>query len=409
MISVAYVVSRFPVWSEMFILREVCAVTRHLDTRLSIFSLKLRRDRLVEEARPFLKTTYYPSLRGLIHAVSTFRTSMWARNCAREVLTSYRGRPTETLKAFVTLFLAAAMIPRIQRLNVRHVHAHWATMPALAAYFIKGVIGIPYSVTAHAWDIYADTTMLREKLDGAEFVVTCTTANLDVLQHVVAHPERLFLCYHGLDFDSLPPPVFNRSSELRILAVGRLVEQKGFADLIKACHLLYQQGVAFECHIIGDGPLAIALKALIRQYRLDHVVALSGVRRQSEVFRAYHWASVLCVPSIIARDGNRDGIPNVILEAMSQGLPVVASCVSGIPEVVQPFKTGWLLAPADPTSLAETLLEVYRTPETARRRAEAAYELVRSQFDVHKNTGRLLQLFNSVDRSRGRAVSARQS
>jgi colanic acid/amylovoran biosynthesis glycosyltransferase len=394
MIPLAYILSRFPETYESFIFREVHALTRLLGTGLPIFSLKPCGDRNIhEEGRPFLKTTYYPSLRTAGRAVPTLFSSSPARACMRQVFAAYQAQPWEGTKALVTLLLAAAIIPTIRRLHLRHIHAHWATMPALAAYFIKHVSGIPYSITAHAWDIYAETTMLREKLQAAEYVVTCTAANFEELLHLGARPGRLFLCYHGLDFDRLPPPVFDRSPDLRIVAVGRLVEQKGFADLIKACHLLDQRNVPFHCHIIGDGPLVAELRDLIAHYRLDQVVSLLGSRSQREVFCAYQGGTVLCVPSVIAQNGGRDGIPNVILEAMSQGLPVVASRVSGIPEVVQPPKTGWLVPPGNAPTLAATLQEIHQMPREAWRRAVAAYELVRSQFDVHKNTATLLQLF----------------
>jgi glycosyltransferase involved in cell wall biosynthesis len=272
-------------------------------------------------------------------------------------------------------------------------------MPALAAYFIKQVCGVPYSITAHAWDIYAETTMLREKLQAAEFIVTCTATNCEELMHLGARRERVFLCYHGLEFDRL----FDRRPGLYILAVGRLVEKKGFAYLIKACDLLHQRKVPFHCQVIGDGPLTAELRRLISRHRLDHVVSLVGACSQDEVFRAYKQATILCAPSVISLNGDRDGIPNVILEAMSQGLPVVASRLSGILEAVQPNKTGWLVSPGDSFSLAATLKEIHQAPQEARRRAEAAYELVRNQFDVQKNIATLLQLFPLEIQGSGRS------
>jgi glycosyltransferase involved in cell wall biosynthesis len=273
-------------------------------------------------------------------------------------------------------------------------------MPALAAYFIKRVSGTPYSITAHAWDIYADTTMLPQKLQAAEFIVTCTAANCEALSSLGARPERVFLNYHGLDFAHLPTPTWDRDGNLRILAVGRLVEQKGFAELVTACQLLQQREVPFRCQIIGDGPLAPALQNLITHHQLAEAISLPGTLPQAEVFRAYQRASVFCAPSIIAQDGNRDGIPNVILEAMSQGLPVVASAVSGIPEVVRGDATGWLVPPGNAQSLAATLQEIQQRPEEARRRAVAAYQLVRSQFDVRDNTAALIQLFHRTTAAR---------
>jgi colanic acid/amylovoran biosynthesis glycosyltransferase len=394
MLPFAYIMSQFPETHETFILREVQALTHTLGTRLLIFSLKSCRDRIIhEEARPFLTTTRYPAVSTTLRAFPTLFRSPAARACLREVFSAYHRQPKEAGKALATLLLAAALIPTIRQLKLRHLHAHWATMPALASYFIKQVSGIPYSITAHAWDIYADTTMLRQKLQAAEFIVTCTAANCEALVGLGAHPARVFLSYHGLDFARLPPPVFDRDTTLRMLAVGRLVEQKGFADLLTACRLLRQREIPFHCQIIGDGPLAPELRNIIAQCGLGTMVSLAGTLPQPQVFQAYQQATVFCAPSVVADDGNRDGIPNVILEAMSQGLPVVASAVSGIPEVVQPEKTGWLVPPRDAQSLAATLQQIFQRPQEARRRAVAAYELVRSRFDVQENTAALIQLF----------------
>jgi glycosyltransferase involved in cell wall biosynthesis len=377
-------------------MREVSALSRALGARPPIFSLKPRLDELLEEPeRQFLETTFYPSLRTLVPAIPEVFGSPRARACVRQVLAAYRTRAGATTKALVTLLLAAAIIPTIRQLHVRHLHAHWATMPALAAYFIKRVIGIPYSITAHAWDIYKETAMLREKLEAADFVVTCTSANLEELQRLGADPARLSLCYHGLDFARLPPPIFGRGGDLRILAIGRLAETKGFADLLKACDLLHRRDIPFRCDIIGAGPLAPMLRALIAAHRLGQVVGLFDWRSHSQILCAYQRYTVLAVPSVIGRDGDRDGIPNVIMEAMSQGLPVVASQVSGIPEVVRPNATGWLVPPGNPPALAAALQETHEASKEARRRAAAAYELVRTRFDVDKNTATLLHRFGT--------------
>jgi glycosyltransferase involved in cell wall biosynthesis len=327
-----------------------------------------------------------------MRAIPLLFRSPAARACFREVRHAYHGQPREAAKACATLVLAAALVPAIQQRHIRHLHAHWATMPALAAYFLKRVSGVPYSITAHAWDIYTSNPLLREKIRAAKFVVTCTAANCKALRSLGARPEQVILCYHGLDFSTLPPPHFAREAALRILAIGRLVEQKGFSFLLKACHLLQQWGVPFHCCIIGEGQLASDLKTLMTQFGLAGAVSLRGAMPQAEIFRAYQWATVFCAPSVIAHDGNRDGIPNVILEAMSQGLPVVASQVSGIPEVIRAGVTGWLVPAQNAHTLAVTLQNIHSAPDEARRRARAAYDFVRTHFDVQTNTDALLHL-----------------
>jgi glycosyltransferase involved in cell wall biosynthesis len=203
----------------------------------------------------------------------------------------------------------------------------------------------------------------------------------------------LLLNYHGLDFACIPPPLFERGADLRILAIGRLDETKGFGYLIKACDLLHKTGVSFCCDIIGAGGLASELRAAIFHYGLGQVVKLLPPRRHGEILCAYRRYTVLAVPSVIGRDGDRDGIPNVIIEAMSQGLPVVASRVSGIPEVVEHNKTGWLVPPADHAALADALRRTHEARHEARRWAGAAYVLVRERFDGDRNTAALLSSF----------------
>jgi glycosyltransferase involved in cell wall biosynthesis len=268
-------------------------------------------------------------------------------------------------------------------------------MPALAAYFLKHTAGLRYSITAHAWDIYKDTTMLRRKMDAAEFVVTCTAANRDYLRTNIGSTAPVLLSYHGVDFSRVPLPLFERSSRPKILAVGRLVEQKGFVHLVEACRLLKEKGRDLDCQIIGEGPLRVPLTRQIDQRGLRQNVTLAGSQPLAAVFAAYREATALCVPSVVASDGDRDGIPNVIIEAMSQGLPVVASSVSGIPEIVRE-RSGWPVNSGDVPALVRALEDVVDDVEEARRRAVVAYHLVRDQFDSRKNAALLLDQFRGV-------------
>ena len=401
MVRLAYLVSQFPETHESFIVREIQAVTRTPDVELAIFSLKHCRDRIVQdEALPFVRITRYPSPWKSAYGIWTLTSRPGARRCARLVLDAYRGRPKEQAKALGTLVRAGGMMPALRRLGSPHLHAHWATMPALAAYFLKSAGGLRYSITAHAWDIYTDTTMLREKIEAAEFVVTCTGANVEHLRSLAGPGSAIVLSYHGLDFERIPAPRFERRGIASILAVGRLVEQKGFSVLVDACSLLTRRGVALDCRIIGEGPLRGALQGQIRDLGLESAVTLAGALPMTEVFEAYRKATVFCAPSVVAGDGDRDGIPNVILEAMSQGLPVVASRVSGIPEVVRDGDTGWLVSPGDAPSLAQALEQALNEHGVACQRAEGAYQLIRAQFDADRNAAELIEMFRTVSERR---------
>jgi glycosyltransferase involved in cell wall biosynthesis len=287
-----------------------------------------------------------------------------------------------------TLVLAGGVLSEARRRGVEHVHAHWATMPALAAYFMRRIEGLPYSLSAHAWDIYAERTLLREKMLAAEFVVTCTAANRETLVELGVPREKVHVSYHGLDFGALPTPRFDRTGPMRLLAVGRLVEQKGFAFLIEAAAELRRRGHALELRIIGEGPVRGALEERLTARGLEDAARLPGQLPQREVFEAYRWASCFVAPSVIASDGDRDGIPNVVLEAMSQGVPVVSTAVSGIPEVVRPGETGWLAPPGDAEALADAIEAAHRDASGALPRA--AHALVRREFDVTRNVAVLV-------------------
>jgi colanic acid/amylovoran biosynthesis glycosyltransferase len=243
--------------------------------------------------------------------------------------------------------------------------------------------------------------MLREKMDAAEFVVTCTAYNRDYLARNIGSKTPVFLSYHGVDFETLPTPTFGPRSGLAVLAVGRLVEQKGFRHLVEACAILAGSGRSVQCRIIGEGPLRESLAHEIERRRLGALVALEGVRPLAAVFDAYRQSTVLCVPSVVAGDGDRDGIPNVIIEAMSQGIPVVASDVSGIPEIVRDGRSGWLVPPADPAALARAIAEVADRPEEVASRTAAAHQLIREQFDANRNALALLERFRAVAAARG--------
>ena len=273
--------------------------------------------------------------------------------------------------------------------EVRHLHAHFAHGTTTIAWHAARIAGRPFSFTGHARDIYAGhlnpKAWLRRKLLAARFVVTCTEANR---RHLLAiAPEAdVRLVYHGLNADfarlvngSRPPP--DRNGRLRVLAVGRMVEKKGFDVLVDACARLGERDIDFEAAIVGQqGAHTAVIERRIAGYGLGDRVRLPGPMGQAELLREYRRASTLCMPSRLLPD-DRDGIPNVLVEAMAAGTPVVASAVSGIPELVAHGVNGMLVPPEDPDALADALVRLHRDTALRARLSRAGRETVARRFD----------------------------
>lgn len=289
----------------------------------------------------------------------------------------------------------------LRKRDFDHVHAHFIDRAVVVALTVGRLLDKPYSLTAHASSIYRTKILIRAKIVNAKFVVT-------VSQYNKAH---LLNTYPGLDPDKIhvlhpwvglscfiPPPARPIHERLHILSVGRLVEKKGHSYLIEACHLLQKRGLEFECRIVGGGPLKPELEKRIALYGLKERVFLIGRQPQSEVLRLLgSWADVFVLACVIAEDGDRDGIPVSLAEAMAMELPVVSTDILGIGELVQPG-TGILVPPCDPLALAEALKTIQAKGVSSRaemgRRGRA---VVDAEFNLIKGTSRLSQLFRTRD------------
>lgn len=384
---VAFVLSQFPEVHETFILREFTALdAAGLD--FVLLSLKPCRDTVVQEgAKAFLDRTFYPwdaggaawDGRGVLGAVARTRSFLpWAR---------------QPLKSAYVAWAAGRLARICRRLGVGHIHSHWATAPTSAAVVISRLLGVSYSFTAHAWDIFAGDGRLRQKARGARFVVTCTGANVRAISSMVDAEDRrkVVLNYHGVPAAAGRPAGGGGSNgALRIAAVGRLVETKGFRYLLEA---LEGADFPFELSIVGDGPLKRSLEKTAARSAAKGTVRFEGTVPNEKVFEILAASDVLVMPSVVASDGDRDGVPNVVLEAMSVGLPVVASDISGIPEAVKDGRTGILVPPRDPTAIARALGRLREAPEAAAGYARAGRELVARCFCAEANARALHGVF----------------
>jgi glycosyltransferase involved in cell wall biosynthesis len=355
---IAILVKRFPRLSETFILNEV---------------LELRRQGLPVDVYAIMdphETRSQPEAVALAHEVTYLRDgSLWrlfpiaARTIRRHPLGSLRAAGwvlTRHSRAAARNYLyALVLVDVLARSGPAHLHAHFLHSPAAIAFIARKVSGQPYSVTGHAKDIY--TTLpenLRMRCHGAKFVTTCTAANRDhLVQDVGLEPSVVHLCRHGVDVDRFA--AVNRQPRAgAIVSIGRLVPKKGFDVLLRACGILHRHDIQFELRIVGSGDLRDELRRVAFVEGIADQVHFLGARSQDEVIVELTAAEIFALTPVVLPDGDRDGIPNVLLEAMAVGVPVVASAVSGIPEVVVDGVTGRLVPERSPDHVAAVLHEL---------------------------------------------------
>lgn len=402
--AVAFLVKTFPKLSETFVLGEVLGLERR-GLALSIFALQPPaesvRHAAIARVRSPIRYLSGPLRRhrdGWSAHVSAFLArplgylgAAW--HCARRRETGRRE----------DLTLACVLARHLRTAGIRHVHAHFATQPAAVAELAARLVGGTYSLSAHAKDIYVgDARVLERKLAGARFTVTCTGHNHDHLRGLADDAAKVHLMYHGIDFERFKPAARPPTEpEPLILAVGRLREKKGFATLVRACAHLRDRGVAFSCEIVGYGEDEPALRRLIDDLDLRGRVRLPGRMNHEALIARYQAAAAFAAPCRIAGDGDRDGIPNVLLEAMAMELPVVTTPVSGIPEAVIHGVTGLFVDPDDAGELADALQAVLADPSLRVRLGRAARAHVVGRFDNDTNLATVHAL---LDAAMGRAA-----
>ena len=280
-----------------------------------------------------------------------------------------------------------------------HVHAHFAHDPALIAYLVNCITGIPFSFTAHARDLYqVPEDVLTDRIHQASAVITCCGANIEYLNQIASSEKSKFsLIYHGVnlkDFQSATSIGTTIRSEIPIiLSVGRLVEKKGFQDLFQALLMVKERGQRFRCTIYGDGPLSQQLKAWIDEHGMADDILLMGDRSQHELIPIFQTATFFALTPVQTDDGDRDGIPNVLVEAMAVGLPVITTAVAGIPELVDHDQNGFLYQQHDVEGISSGITELLRNAEKRRQLGDAASKKVTEQFDITLAANRLKALF----------------
>lgn len=398
--KVAYILSRFPKVSETFILREMIALQER-GVSIELFPLIVEKQSVVhDEAKPWLEKLYhYPWISPDVFWSNMrvfFRNpfvylSIWSKMVFENI-----SNLKFLARALLIFPKAVRMSLEMQKIGIRHIHAHFATHPALAAWIIYRLTGISYSITVHAHDIYVSQTMLATKVRAASFIIAISEFNRRFL---VAHvgeyiEEKIKIVHCGIDparYARVTPS--SEKEKFSVKSIGSLEAYKGMKYLIQACALLKEQNIPLHCEIIGEGLERPYLQEWVDRLALNDTVFLVGAKTQIEVAEALAEADCYVQPSVITETGKMEGIPVALMEALGSELPVVASDISGISELVRPGETGYLVSERDPEALAEAIGFVFQHPEQADALAKKGRELVEKEFNMTKNGARAASLF----------------
>lgn len=400
---VAYILKMFPRFSETFILSEILELERG-GMDLQIYSLKQPNDGRFHADVKHVKAPveYVPLVAwSSIKAYAQPHLEVFGWNPGRYLKTAFRVAKKRRWGAVKRFLQAGFIAPRLKRDGVTHVHGHFASSATSVAHYLHQLMDMGYSFTAHAKDIYIETVsedVLIKKMKHARFVVTVSDYNNAHLARLAPN-AMITRIYNGLDLDRF---THSGQHEMQtpplLLAVGRLVEKKGFDDLIRACAVLRDRGVDYRCEIIGTGNEESKLRDLITEFDLEESVYLVGPLPREELIERYPKASLFVAPCVIGEDGNRDGLPTVLIEAMALGVPVISTPVTGIPELVKDGETGQLVPESSPTALADAIERGLNDPEWTGQMATTGRALVEEQFDLRQNVAQLRACFEKASR-----------
>lgn len=398
--TVVYLVSRFPVTSETFIVREIEALDQSGKFDLEIRSLFPSPDQPVHDiARRWTDQLIRPSMvDGLIGCGWGLLTRPAALlSVLAAVTVGYIRRPALLARALTTVMLACGHARDLAReARLPHIHAHYATYPALAAWVCRRLVGTTYSFTVHAHDLYVDTSMLDRKIADARYVVTISQYNSVLLNEHNSAGTPIRVVHAGIDtasyrFDARGIPA---EGEVRALTVASLQQYKGHRVLLEALTMGGPGVDRIMLDLIGDGVLRGELESLVDRNGLRDRVRFCGSCSEDVVRAALADADLFILPSIVADDGQMEGLPVALMEALACGVPTVSTALSGIPEIVIDGVTGLLAIPGDAASLNNVLETMIQRGTTTIEFAEAGRALVTREFDLGESAASLVTLLD---------------
>lgn len=391
---IGYVVSRFPEFSEGFIRYELEEMRKQAGA-IWVLPVVAGPDHSSNDD-PFVLAPPHP---GSAAALSAFWELMRERpgpvfDAVARAIAMLVLAPVEAAKWLALMPRLAWLGRSAMRAGITHLHAHFAALPACAAWTLKRWFGFPYSVTAHAYDLLSPNRFLRLKLSSAAFGVVVSNYTLaEVMRRV---PEaggfRWHIIRNGIPLDAFQPGSKRPVHETpRLLSVGRLVPKKGVPVLLEACSILRREGYAFECRLVGAGPLQPYLRTLARRIGVADRVTFLGVLTGADLVREYAGADVFALACVESMHGEIDTLPVVLSEAMASGVPVISTRIAAIPELIEHGRTGLLVEPGNAAELAAALIRILDSAGLRKKMIAGALEKVRGDYDVRRTAAQLYE------------------
>lgn len=403
---IGYILKGYPRISETFISNEILLL-ESLGFSLHLFSMRHPRESFTHKSVELIRapvdympeTLLIPLPRLLYHnlLLAKKRPEVYSEAFRLMLTRLRRSRKVATIKHLLQAgYLVHSLLPGA---DVHHLHAHFAHSPTSVALFASKLSGLPFSFSAHAKDIYTSAPrQLKEKIALAKFVVTCTEYNRSFLQELAADAAAVHSVYHGIDAELFGGPSESRSPSppYRILSIARLVEKKGLPTVFRALRRLLDQGYSLRYTLIGDGEDRRPIMEHLHHLGLANICDWLGTQPHERVLEEYRKADLFVLGCEVAKNGDRDGIPNVFLESMAMGVPVLATRVSAIPELVEDGVTGLLVDPGQPEPMAEAMAKLLMDRSLRDSIIEAARQRIRENFDNRKLINKLGAVFEEA-------------
>jgi len=403
--NIVYILHRFPALTETFIAEEIRGIINR-GGRIKIYSLLPAKKEPVhpvsQELLPYVHSVpgfFSPSL-WWAQSYYLFKSPSLYLLLLSTLLTQPKPYISAVIKRLAIFLKAVWLVKELKGSDTQLVHTHFAWLSAAAAMVVSQFLKLPFTITAHAYDIFSHKNdLLKLTTNKADRVITISDFNKQAILKAsnILDEHKIEVIHCGVDLNTF---TYNKKCQsnriLQITSIGRLEEKKGHEYLIRACLALNSRNIDFQCVIIGEGRLKETLQRLIQVQKLEDRVALVGAKDQDWVRERLNKSDIFVLACVITKEGERDGIPVSIMEALATGTPVITTAVSGIPELIKHVETGLLVPERDSEAIADAVVYLMKNPILCQKLVNNGREIVEREYDIKKNVGRLGELFQLI-------------